>query len=160
MDKFYADRIYKNARGEYFTGGYLAHHYNYNHALAERNGFTLVDYKAPGTWEAFHNEMDGKTVRCNYSQIFGTNSQMILCNSITEAFPEMWEGLENGSDYDDENDSYSEIFQYYIIDPDTAERLKEHTDEIIYYIEKLDIYVLGVTHYGTSWDYVGADFVY
>ena len=47
-----------------------------------------------------------------------------------------------------------EIYQYYIIDDNLAEILKEWTDEIVYYIDYLDIYVWGVTHCGTSWDYV------
>ena len=47
-----------------------------------------------------------------------------------------------------------EIFQYYIIDDNGAEILQTWTNEIVYYIEYLDIYIWGVTHYGTSWDYV------
>ena len=31
------------------------------------------------------------------------------------------------------------------------------TDEIVYYNEELDMYVWGITHYGTSWDYVLTD---
>jgi hypothetical protein len=72
----------------------------------------------------------------------------------------MWEYIENGSDYDEEDDTYREIYQYYIIDPTTAERLKEHTNEIIYYIEKLDLYILGVTHWGTAWSHCAAEFIY
>ena len=33
--------------------------------------------------------------------------------------------------------------------------LKAH--EIVYYSEELDLYIWGVTHYGTSWDYVLTD---
>lgn len=58
----------------------------------------------------------------------------------------------NGLEY--EQDNNPEIFQYYIIDDNLAEILKDWTDEIVYYIDYLDIYVWGVTHYGTSWDYV------
>lgn len=28
---------------------------------------------------------------------------------------------------------------------------------ILYYIDELDMYILGVTHFGTSWDYVLTD---
>lgn len=52
---------------------------------------------------------------------------------------------------------YSEIFQYYIISDNGAEILKEYTDEIVMYNTELDMYVWGVTHYGTSWDYVLTD---
>lgn len=56
-----------------------------------------------------------------------------------------------------EQDEPREIFQYYIISDYSAEILKDWTNEIIYYIPVLDIYVWGVTHFGTSWDYVLTD---
>lgn len=84
----------------------------------------------------------------------------VLCNDINKLFltiinsggcePELY----NGTDYDEENECYYDIFQYYIISDNGAMMLKEYTDEIVYYIESLDMYIWGVTHYGTSWDYV------
>lgn len=53
-----------------------------------------------------------------------------------------------------EQEKEPEIFQYYIIDDMGAELLQRETNEILYYIDSLDLYVWGVTHYGTSWDYV------
>ena len=47
-----------------------------------------------------------------------------------------------------------EIFQYYIISPSGAEILQDWTNEIVFYNEDLNMYVWGVTHWGTSWDYV------
>lgn len=64
--------------------------------------------------------------------------------------------LESGSDYDEETESYEDIYQYYIVDDNGAEILKE-AGEIVYYNEQLDMYLWGVTHYGTSWDYVLTD---
>lgn len=52
---------------------------------------------------------------------------------------------------------YVEIFQYFIISARGAEILEELTDEIVFYNDKLDLYVWGVTHWGTSWDYVLTD---
>lgn len=159
MSKFYADRFYKDASGEYYTGEYLKNHYGYDHKTALENDFEYLDLEKLG-WDAYHGELEGENVRCNYSQIFYPDSNMILCNNIPEAHPEIWDGLENGEVYDEENDYYYDIFQWYIIDYNTAERLKEHTDEIIFYIDALDLYVLGVTHWGTGWDHVGTDFRY
>ena len=80
----------------------------------------------------------------------------VLNNYIFEAVGfEDWE-LESGCDYDEETESYNDIFQYYIVDDNGAEILKE-AGEIVYYNEKLDMYLWGVTHYGTSWDYVLTD---
>ena len=50
----------------------------------------------------------------------------------------------------------SEIYQYYIVDSNGARILSE-CDEIVFYNEELDMYVWGVTHWGTSWDYVLTD---
>lgn len=81
----------------------------------------------------------------------------VLNNNIISATGwENWE-IENGSDYDEEADEWAEVFQYYIISDQGAEILKDYTDEILYYNETLDMYVWGVTHYGTSWDYVLTD---
>ena len=46
-----------------------------------------------------------------------------------------------------------EVFQWYIVD-DGGARLLQDINQIVYYNETLNIYLWGVTHYGTSWDYV------
>ena len=48
----------------------------------------------------------------------------------------------------------NEVFQWFIIDDWGARLLQQETNEIVYYNETLDMYLWGVTHYGTSWDYV------
>lgn len=53
-----------------------------------------------------------------------------------------------------EQDEQPEIYQYYIISDNGADFLKRFTNEIVYYIPVLNIYVWGITHFGTSWDYV------
>lgn len=60
----------------------------------------------------------------------------------------------NGNYYDEEHDEYIDVYQWYIVDGDniTLELLDE-ADEIVYYSESLDVYLWGVTHWGTSWDY-------
>ena len=56
-----------------------------------------------------------------------------------------------------EDAHYEEIFQYFIISDNGAEILKDYTNEIVFYNEALDMYVWGVTHCGTSWNYVLTD---
>ena len=53
-------------------------------------------------------------------------------------------------------ESTPEIFQYFIVSTLGAEILEE-AGEIVFYNEALDMYVWGVTHWGTSWDYVLTD---
>jgi len=62
----------------------------------------------------------------------------------------------NELEEEQENSYNAEIFQYFIVDSQGAEILKE-INEIVYYNEELDMYVWGVTHWGTSWDYVLTD---
>lgn len=50
-----------------------------------------------------------------------------------------------------------EVFQWYIIDNNGVDILEYWTDELVYYNDALDIYLWGVTHYGTSWSYVLTD---
>lgn len=52
------------------------------------------------------------------------------------------------------NETEPEIFQYFIISEQGANILKEWTDEIVYYNKTLDMYVWGVTHWGTAWNMV------
>lgn len=55
---------------------------------------------------------------------------------------------------DEDGDEHeNEIYQNYIISERGFEILQE-IDEIVFYNEELDMYVWGVTHCGTSWDYV------
>lgn len=67
----------------------------------------------------------------------------ILENEINEQIEE----LEN------EQDNAPEVFQWFIVD-DWGAKLLQDISEIVYYNEKLDMYLWDVTHYGTSWDYV------
>ena len=67
------------------------------------------------------------------------------------------EELENKVEELENEQSYSnEIFQYYIVD-DNGARILSECNEIVFYNEELDMYVWGVTHWGTSWDYVLTD---
>lgn len=75
-----------------------------------------------------------------------SSPSQILENEINE-INEKIEELES------EQDDYQEVFQWFIVD-DWGARLLQDIDEIVYYNEKLDMYLWGVQHYGTSWDYV------
>ena len=52
-----------------------------------------------------------------------------------------------------EQDEPGEVFQWYIVS-DPGARILEECGEIVYYNEVLDMYLWGVTHWGTAWDYV------
>lgn len=142
----YADDIYMDKDGRYYTAS----------CLRDKEGCTKIEDR----FSLFNSHTE---IMCNYDQIFFPDSNLILCNNI-EKMDGFWDGLENGSlnyyydnnynECDEEDASHivmKEIFQWFIIDRHTAEFLMEHTDEIIVYVGFLDVYTLGVTHYGTMW---------
>ncbi len=73
---------------------------------------------------------------------------------IEEQIEELQEQIE---ELEREQEEPGEIMQYYIISNSGANILKDFTDEIVYYIDALDMYIWGVTHWGTGWDYVLTD---
>lgn len=70
-------------------------------------------------------------------------------DSIQEQIEELDE--EQGRSYN------QEIFQYYIVSDQGAEMIKQYTEDPLFYNETLDMYVWGITHYGTNWSYVLTD---
>jgi hypothetical protein len=79
----------------------------------------------------------------------------ILNNTIYEETFEDWEIVTG--EFENEYGELHDIYQYYIISRYGYVFLQKYTDEIVFYNEKLDVYVWGVTHFGTSWDYVLTD---
>lgn len=59
-------------------------------------------------------------------------------------------------DLESDQENQTEIFQYFIVSDNGASILQE-CNEILFYNDVLDMYVWGVTHYGTSWSYVLTD---
>lgn len=86
----------------------------------------------------------------------------VLNNSIFELGQGIGYGWElvNGLDFDYEEEEIieePEVFQWYIVSNSGAQIIQDYTNEILYYHDKLDIYLWGVTHWGTGWDYVLTD---
>ena len=93
-----------------------------------------------------HGKVDYKTLSHTFNSI--------LCNCLAmEEYGYLT--VVNGEQlYEDE---CTEVFQYYLIDDVGYQVLKKYTNEIVFYDEKLDIYIWGITHYGTAWDCVLTD---
>lgn len=73
----------------------------------------------------------------------------ILNNYLRAETMEDWEIVAGDLEYD--------IYQDYIISEYGYGFLAENTGELVFYNERLRIYVWGVSHFGTSWDYVLTD---
>lgn len=76
-------------------------------------------------------------------------------NDELQALKTLLEELEEVDFYAES--TYLDIFQYFLISREGADILKQYTKEIVYYNANLDLYVWGVTHWGTSWSYVLTD---
>lgn len=74
----------------------------------------------------------------------------ILNNTVRPETQDNWEMI--SGEWDD-----CVVFQDYIISEYGYRFLAEHTDELVFYNENFDMYIWGVTHFGTSWDYVLTD---
>lgn len=112
-----------------------------------------------------------KTERISYRELAERVGDCILNNDIqTELQGEYDFELINGEDfycykhetkaecdaneYQDCDHESIDVYQTYVISKDGADYLKEKTNEIVYYCEKLDLYLWGITHWGTSWSIV------
>lgn len=51
-----------------------------------------------------------------------------------------------------------ECYQYFIISEYDLQYWTKYTDYPIFYNDKLDVYLLGITHYGMSWSYFPTEF--
>ena len=90
------------------------------------------------------------TYRCAVEWL---NTNLVLLNNITEIDCTVYDNFRSAFDED------TEIFQWFITDAsdDDVEWLEEHFGLLFTYSELLDKWILCVTHYGTSWDYVMID---
>lgn len=119
----------------------------------EERSITLYDGKAYGHKVSDYALKHGYLDYLTLSKIVG---DCVLNNNIIEYSDCGYWDLENG-EWEDEDGYPHEVYQYYIISDYGARFLSEHTDELVFYNDKLDMYLWGITHFGTSWDYVLTD---
>lgn len=85
----------------------------------------------------------------DYQTLAGIVGDCILNNTVRE---------ETIADWDIVAGEFKEmVFQDYIISEQGYRFLEDLTDELVFYNEKLDIYIWAVTHYGTAWSHVLTD---
>lgn len=103
--------------------------------------------------ESLEDELDSIDEKIEYiidfDDEFSENEKEKLIAELEEEITEIKQKIEEL----EEEQAPKEIFQYYIVS-DVGATILEEFGEILFYNEELDMYVWGVTHYGTSWDYV------
>ena len=115
-------------------------------------------------YEKEHNKISFKRL---VNRLF---SDMVLCNDIVKLFHSELNGeyieptFEIGTDYDEECGENIDVYQYFMVDFSswTYDFMRKYAEQLgrdilLYYLKELDLYILGVTHFGTGWDYVLTD---
>ena len=109
------------------------------------------------------NEEEKRTGKISYRRLIERIGNIWLFNNAPKLSEYDFEFVLN-NEYDEENDEYIDIYQYYLIsiNPYTLEKLQELEvkDLIIAWSENLEEYILLVDHFGTSWDYIMTDIYY
>ena len=119
----------------------------------EERSITLYNGKAYGHQVSDYGLENGYLDYHTLSKIVG---DCVLNNNIMEYSDCGYWDLENG-EWEDEYGYPHEVYQYYIISDAGAIVLKDISNELVFYNAKLDMYLWGITHFGTSWDYVLTD---
>lgn len=127
--------------------------YFYGHEISDyglENGY--IDYRTLS--KAFdmvlnNNIIEATTKNNSYWETVN-GSEVRYYDDVKNEYVE----YDNIEEWDNISESYAEIYQYFIISEKGYNILSELTDEIVFYNEELDMYVWGVTHWGTAWDYV------
>ena len=146
-------------KSKYFYGHEVSEYGLKNHRVDYRTLASAFD-------AVLNNDIMQKTMDIGCWDIFSGNEEYYEYDGNVYSYDELDEIRdeldEEAENYDElyyeisealDNPYYHDIFQYYIVSDNGAEILAE-AGEIVFYNEELDIYVWGVTHYGTAWDYV------
>jgi hypothetical protein len=122
-----------------------------------------------------HNRVDYRTLAKSFDAVLCNDIAKLFYSTINDEYNEAEQC--NGYDYYYVNDEgnillpseydeleperqneyseqYEDIYQYYIVSEYGADILQDYTDEIVYYLPAVNMYVWGVTHFGTGWDCV------
>lgn len=127
--KLYGDRVYGVKVSEYgLKNGYLDY-------------YTLADIVGDMVLNNDIYELDGWELESG-QDCYGVNAEYEHCDPDDDECCDV---------------IYHDVYQYYIITASGAEFLANNTDEIVYYNYRFDMYLWGITHFGTSWDYVLTD---
>lgn len=103
-----------------------------------------------GYWEQENGIID------NSEEIKELEEQLEDLGEGSEKYEDIQEQIEELKE--EQEQSYNQdIFQYFIVSDQGAEMIKQYTEDPLFYNETLDMYVWGITHYGTAWSYVLTD---
>lgn len=100
------------------------------------------------------NKEELRTGKVSYTRLIKryTDNNIILCNNINGLDDTIWDNIQG------EHEKVEDIYQYYLCNLDEYSRNKlVEFGVIVSYSEMLELDVIMVDHFGTSWDYVMTD---
>lgn len=129
--------------------------------------FKLVELRMSDTMETVSRDKIDVPRYCSYkTAISWVGTNIVLLNNIQEIDPDFdpySDFYEDSDDEEDEEDEeYPEFYQFYITDlsdNDVEWMNKVFPDLTLSYSELLNSWILCVSHYGTSWDYVPTEYI-
>lgn len=150
--------------GKYFNGNEISE-YGQQHGYVDyatlaksfdavlNNGIIQSTWDVVGYWEQESGFVDHTE---EIEELNEKIEELMLDNENDEHAEEIEELQDRIDELEEQQDHTDDIYQYYIVSDNGARILKE-INEIVFYNEELDMYVWGVTHFGTSWSYVLTD---
>lgn len=131
-------------------------------AVMNNNIMEITNANGIGYWEQENGYIDNSDeIEKLEDQIEEIEEKMedLDCDSddFTELSDEINEKNSQIEELQNQQDYPPEVFQWFIVSENGADIIKEYTDDPLYYNEELDMWLWGVTHYGTSWSYVLTD---
>lgn len=160
--KLYGTYFYGNEASDYAKeNGYLDYATLAKAFDAVLNNGIMMATCEIGYWEKTSGFIDNsEEIEEIEEKIEFKESQLELLEELGEEegveytlIKEELEELEERKEELENENYYPDIYQYFIVS-DNGARILEECNEILFYNEELDMYVWGVTHYGTAWDYV------
>ena len=122
----------------------------------------MTEANGIGYWEQENGEIDNSDeIEELENQIEEVEEKMENVNEDSDDYNAFEREIDEMNDrinkLQNQQDYPPEVFQWFIVDENGADIIKEYTDDPLYYNEELDMYVWGVTHYVTAWDNVLTD---
>ena len=155
-DYFYGNKIsdYGLEHG-YVDYGTLAKAFD---AVLNNDVMARTDAAGLGYWEQVSGYVDNSDAIDELNEQIG--DALAAMEELDDESPEYKEldervdELRNKIDeLEREQDEQPEVFQWFIVS-DAGANLLQEINEIVYYNNELDMYLWGVTHYGTAWSHV------
>lgn len=91
------------------------------------------------------------TISNYYDAVHYFNNSLILCNNIAEIDPSVYDNIRFSLEYED---GYTvDIYQWFLTDCSEldVEYLEKRFNLLFTYSDTLEVFILCVDHYGTSW---------